>query len=175
MSQLPHSICYSEFKWRNSKQARPMPRLSCVRGRKMGDQIPEFANYKQRGEWVEMMFMARAAAEGLQVSKPYGDSAAYDFIVEHGALCRRIQVKSTIHQQNGGFTCELRGSKRTPYTPHSFDFAAVFLLPINVWFIFPQMINQICFFFKPGKANSKYHEYEEAWHLLRSNEVAKTS
>src|SRR5436305_4968528 len=35
----------------------------------MGD--PEFKNFKQRGEWVEMVFMARASREGLQVSKPY--------------------------------------------------------------------------------------------------------
>ncbi len=37
-----------------------------------------------------MLFMARASREGLQVSKPYGDSAAYDFIVESGASCLRI-------------------------------------------------------------------------------------
>jgi hypothetical protein len=53
----------------------------------MGDQKLNFKNFKQRGEWVEMLFMARAAREGLQVSKPYGDSASYDFIVESGALC----------------------------------------------------------------------------------------
>ena len=43
-----------------------------------------------------MLFMARAAREGLQVSKPYGDSASYDFIVECRARCPRVQVKSTV-------------------------------------------------------------------------------
>jgi hypothetical protein len=38
----------------------------------MGEQKLNFKNFKQRGEWVEMLFMARAAREGLQVSKPYG-------------------------------------------------------------------------------------------------------
>jgi hypothetical protein len=139
----------------------------------MGDPTVNFRNYKQRGEWVEMRFMARAAEEGLQVSKPYGDSAAYDFIVEHSARCLRVQVKSTVHQQNHGFTCELRGNKRTPYAPNAFDFAAVFLIPINVWFIFPQILDQICFFMRPGEADSKYHQYEEAWHLLRANSASQ--
>ena len=47
--------------------------------------------------------MARAAREGLQVSKPYGDSASYDFIVESGSLCSRIQVKSVVSAGEGGF------------------------------------------------------------------------
>lgn len=136
----------------------------------MGKLDAQFKTFKQRGEWVEMLFMARASAEGLQVSKPYGDSAAYDFIVEHNTRCLRIQVKSTIHRHGGGFTCEIRGNKRAPYAPCSFDFAAVFLLPVNVWFIFPQTLNQICYFLRPGKATSKYHEYEEAWQLLKPGE-----
>jgi hypothetical protein len=37
---------------------------------------------KRRGEWVELQFMARAHAHGLVVSKPWGDSARYDFVVE---------------------------------------------------------------------------------------------
>jgi hypothetical protein len=33
------------------------------------------AGCKERGEWAELCFMARAAGQGLRVSKPYGDSA----------------------------------------------------------------------------------------------------
>ena len=39
-------------------------------------------NCKERGEWAELCFMARAAELGLKVSKPYGDSASYDVGVE---------------------------------------------------------------------------------------------
>jgi hypothetical protein len=135
----------------------------------MGDPKLNFKNYKQRGEWVEMCFMARSAAEGLQVSKPYGDSAAYDFIVEHSALCLRVQVKSTLHQSSGGHCCQVRGSNRKPYVDGSFDFAAVYLIPHNKWFIIPgvQIAGQTSVFFTPGLRNSKYGQYEEAWHLLR--------
>ena len=50
---------------------------------------------KKRGEWVELQFVARAAHHGLTVSKPWGDTARYDFIVEHGGRFQRVQVKST--------------------------------------------------------------------------------
>jgi hypothetical protein len=38
----------------------------------MGRNICEtkFATYKQRGEWVEMLFMARAVQRGFRVSGP---------------------------------------------------------------------------------------------------------
>lgn len=37
---------------------------------------------KERREWAELCFMARAADRGLNVSKPHGDSASYDVGVE---------------------------------------------------------------------------------------------
>src|SRR5207248_1743008 len=128
-----------------------------------------FRTYKQRGEWVEMRFMARASEEGLRVSKPYGESAPYDFIVEHSARCLRVQVKSTTHQSHGGHCCQVRGSNHRPYLENSFDFAAVYLIPHDRWFIIPgiQIDSQTSVFFSPGLRNSKYGQYEEAWKLLR--------
>ncbi len=55
-------------------------------------------NPKRRGEWVELRFMAAAAENGLDVVRPWGDSAQYDFIVEHKARFLRIQVKSTVRR-----------------------------------------------------------------------------
>src|SRR5438128_5765380 len=101
----------------------------------MGEHEPNFKNFKQRGEWVEMLFMARASREGLQVSKPYGESAAYDFIVESGSLCSRIQVKSTRARTHNGFVCNLRCSASRTYDLGSFHFAAVHVIPLEVWFI----------------------------------------
>ncbi|MFZ0292787.1 MAG: hypothetical protein WAL52_04235 [Candidatus Sulfotelmatobacter sp.] len=37
-----------------------------------------FRTFKERGEWVELQFMARAVGGGFKVSKPWGDSSAYD-------------------------------------------------------------------------------------------------
>ena|SRR5579885_1923681 len=135
----------------------------------MGDPTLNFRNYKQRGEWVEMRFMARAAEEGLQVSKPYGDSAAYDFIVEHSARCLRVQVKSSSHRRKQSHYCQVRGSQRRAYADNSFDFVAVYLIHLQAWYIIPiaQVAGQISLYFTPGMRNSKYGQYEEAWHLLR--------
>jgi hypothetical protein len=36
---------------------------------------------KERGEWVELCFMAKAAGMGMLVSKPLGDSCRYDVLV----------------------------------------------------------------------------------------------
>jgi len=54
-----------------------------------------FANYKRRGEWVELLFMTVASGLGFNVAKPFGDSARYDVIVENEGRFLRIQVKST--------------------------------------------------------------------------------
>jgi hypothetical protein len=132
----------------------------------MGD--PEFKNFKQRGEWVEMVFMARASREGLQVSKPYGDSAAYDFIVESGSRCSRIQVKSTRSPYQKGFRCNLRASMGRKYKPDEFDFIAVHVIPADAWFIMPETMIKLGILLTPGKPDSKYYAYEEAWHLLKT-------
>ena len=133
----------------------------------MGDIELNFKNSKQRGEWVEMLFMARASREGLQVSKPYGDSAAYDFIVESGATCSRVQVKSTGSRYQKGFRCNLRASMSRRYKVNSFDFAAVHVIPLEVWFIIPMLVVNLGILVTPGKQDSKYYEYEEAWRLLK--------
>lgn len=124
---------------------------------------------KQRGEWAEIRFMARAAEHGLQVSKPWGDSASYDFVVEHRSRCLRVQVKSSMHLRDGGHYCQVRGSQRRAYVDGSFDFAAVYLIPLDLWYIIPtaQIAGQTSLFFSPKLRNSKYGQYEEAWHLLR--------
>ena len=46
---------------------------------------------KERGEWAELCFMARAAGRGLNVSRPHGDSASYDVGVEQNGRFLRIQ------------------------------------------------------------------------------------
>jgi len=64
---------------------------------------------KRRGEWVELRFMAAAAEHDLRVTKPWGDSAQYDFILEHDGRFVRIQVKSTQFKDNGAYPCAVHG------------------------------------------------------------------
>ena len=56
------------------------------------------------------------------------------------------------------------------YKPDSFDFAAIHVIPLDVWFIIPGIMINLGILLTPGKPNSKYHQYEEAWHLLKPPE-----
>src|SRR5712692_6730470 len=90
--------------------------------------------------------------------------------IKHDTRCVRVQVKSTMHQRHGRHCCQVRGSQRRSYVDDSFDFAAVYLIPEDVWYIIPsaQIAGQTSLFFSPKMRNSKYSMYKEAWHLLRT-------
>ena len=133
----------------------------------MGEELI-FKTIKLRGEYVEMLFMARASREGLQVSKPYGDSAAYDFIVEAGSLCSRVQVKSTAFQNCLGYRCCVQGAGKRKYSLDSFDFLVVYIVPSATWYIIPRFaFTGRAINLRPGKQGSKYYPYEEAWDSLK--------
>ena len=59
---------------------------------------------KERGEWAELCFMARAKGLGMGVLKPFGESGRYDVAVENGGPILRVQVKSTIYAGVGTST-----------------------------------------------------------------------
>ncbi len=131
-------------------------------------------NPKKRGEWVELQFMARAAAHGLTVSKPWGDSTRYDFIVEHSGQCRRVQVKSTAHQVEGGYLCHCtRRDKHGlgPYTSADVDFVAAYIIPEDLWYVIPiaELARvKTAIWLKPQHSRNRYNCFLEAWHLLRT-------
>ncbi len=129
---------------------------------------------KRRGEWAEMRFMAMAAENGLLVTKPYGDSAAYDFAVERGGKFARVQVKSTISIHGTGYECTLRGCPE-PYGPNDFDFLAVYVILEDVWYIIPgkKVFGKWSIALYPNSRKAMYEPYREAWHLLRG-ESAKS-
>lgn len=123
---------------------------------------------KRRGEWAELRFMGRAAELGLQVSKPWGETAQYDFIVEYKGELARVQVKSTMFKDRGGYSCTVRDS-RGPYQGDAFDFLAAYLIPEDVWYIIPaeRLKGQGSIALYPKLKNAKYGRYKEAWELLK--------
>jgi len=123
---------------------------------------------KRRGEWAEMRFMAMAAENGLEVTKPFGEMARYDFIVEHEGRFARVQVKSTIRTLGSGYACTMRGW-RDPYGRNEFDFVAVCLVLEDLWYIIPgkNVLGKWSIALCPNSRKAKYAPYREAWYLLR--------
>ena len=141
---------------------------------------PKISHHKRRGEWVELQFMARATGKGFTVSKPWGDSARYDFIVERRGRFRRVQVKSTMFRVGAASGCSPRAymcgirtgnkkGKRSAYRAKDIDFFACFVIPLDLWYIMPiaEMSRVRCgALLDPGRPANRYFRFLEAWHLL---------
>jgi hypothetical protein len=133
---------------------------------------------KQRGEWAELCFMAKAAGLGFKLNRPFGESTQYDVVVDLGSRFVKVQVKSTWHQPHRRMSKRKQGVFRAAMRPWSrpqryqlsdFDYLAFYVIPKDVWYIIPAAIalarRSLCV--RPGDRDNKYERYREAWHLLR--------
>jgi hypothetical protein len=123
---------------------------------------------KLRGEWAELKFMTKATEQGLCVSKPWGEVSRYDFLVEYNGLVSRVQVKSTMFVDRGGYSCSTRGSNG-PYEEGAFDFLAAYVIPEDEWYIIPaeKITGQGSIALYPKLERAKYRAYCEAWELFK--------
>ena len=137
------------------------------------------SDQKERGEWVELLFMANAARMGLKVAKPHGDSARYDVIVQGGGKLYRVQVKSTTFERKGCYEClcfwsrvsKTRQAKQ--YSDEQIDVVAAYVVPEDSWFIIPISELQTKTLYLPPRQRakaSKYGRFMEAWDLLGAGE-----
>lgn len=131
-------------------------------------------NPKRRGEWVELKFMERAAGLELEVSKPWGDSARYDVGVECCGRQSKVQVKSTMclskHSEHS-YVCTVHPNQNgRPYHRNEFDFLAAYVIPEDVWYIFPASVvlkgTMNMLILSPSVPGHRYERFKEAWHLL---------
>jgi hypothetical protein len=130
--------------------------------------VEKFTNYKQRGEWVELLFMTRAAKRGFSVSKPWGDSARYDITLEQDGRFKRVQVKCTDRWNGSAYTCGLVSGKQKRYTIKQIDYFAIYLVLDDIWYIFPakRLIGQTAVVLTPHRQGHEHGRYKEAWDLL---------
>jgi PD-(D/E)XK endonuclease len=138
----------------------------------------KFGSYKQRGEWVELQFMAQAAQRRFAVCKPWGDTRPYDVGIEHGQNFLRVQVKSTSRRRGAGYYCEVKPNhqNKCDYTLEQIDLFAAYVIPQNAWYLIPAalllgerrigvvMLSPVV---RPVKKKSYCYEcYRDAWSLL---------
>jgi hypothetical protein len=129
-----------------------------------------FRNSTERGEWAEIRFVVRAVEQHFRVSKPWGNSAPYDLMVERDGRAHRVQVKSTIHRVGpGSYACRLPSEKRMLHLLKEVDFLAAYVIPADLWYIIPVATvrkQQGSIWLSPWKRDSKYERYMESWYLL---------
>ncbi len=146
-------------------------------------------NRKRRGELSELAFFYKATSLGFNLSKPWGDSSRYDFVVEHNGLLSKVQVKSTSQLwipgtrsratappgvlPTGGYylNCQRRMKGGTfPYTPDEVDFFAAHIVPLDIWYVLPLSAvgSKYYLLFYPHlpARDLRLAPYREAWHLL---------
>jgi hypothetical protein len=123
---------------------------------------------KARGEWGESMFMARAVELGLPVSRPWGESNSFDFVVGKPGRFVSVQVKSTTVKNCGGYVCSVR-QNNARYARGAFDFVAAYVIPEDVWYIIPakKLAGRGCVTLCSNSGEANFEEYREAWYLLR--------
>src|SRR5579864_9742782 len=138
----------------------------------------KFRTFKERGEWVELQFMAEAASHGYHVLKPCGDSLEYDVAVEHSGEMIRVQVKSSANRNGTGYLCYFRRGYATkePYSVDELDIFAAYIIPEQAWYLIPAGVilkrprKGVPIYLCPVTARRKnryrYEQYREAWHLL---------
>ncbi len=126
-------------------------------------------DYKKRGEWVELKFMAEAAERNLSTSKSYGHSKNFDVVVGRPGKFVGAQVKSTSFKQSNGYHCNLATHHHQAYAAGAFDFLAAYIVPENVWYIIPAKLihGKGSIMLYPNQPTTKYEQYREAWNLLR--------
>ncbi len=134
----------------------------------------KIADRKLRGEWAEMVFMARATELGIPVSKPWGESRGYDLVVGRPRRFVAVQVKSTTSTLEPGWICNVRAGHK-PYPPGSFDFLAAYVVLEDAWYIIPEeeVRGMENITLHTGSSWAKYEEYREAWYLLDPNAEAE--
>jgi hypothetical protein len=123
---------------------------------------------KARGEWAELRFITRAIELKFRVSKPWGETGPYDCIIDHHGRLSRVQVKCTCKKRLQSYVCSV-SNNRGPYSPRDIDFVAALIIPTETWYLLPIAILGRSFdvWLTPQRKNSRYAEFQEAWHLLR--------
>jgi hypothetical protein len=141
-------------------------------------EVDTHSTRKWAGEQAEAAFLNKATSLGLSVSKPWGDSERYDFVVNAGRRMLRVQVKSTAYQHGGRCRYSINALCHAAlYTEDEIDFLAVYIVPLDLWYIIPvkACLNRksLRFYPKATTFRSRYEKYREAWWRLQSKEVAK--
>jgi hypothetical protein len=160
---------------------KPKSRVTAP-GRDARPRKPFVRNAKWRGEIVETAFLHKAASMGFAVTKPFGESQSYDFIVDSGPRLWRVQVKSGASMCRNSyivvahhFLVEQKG--KIAYTAEQIDVLAAYVVPADAWYIIPVCALTPCttlFLFPHLSGHAgKYERFREAWFLMACRQTGE--
>lgn len=134
-------------------------------------------NPKLAGELAESAFMTTALTRGFIVSRPFGESAAYDVVIDNRALrppdarsrLWRIQVRSVSGRPPFRVTT-FHGHAKRPITSADADFLAVLIVPLATWYLIPVRVFSpamgLWLFPHVAGSRGRFEQYREAWRTL---------
>ena len=126
---------------------------------------------KELGELAEAEFLRRALAMRMAITKPWGESRAYDFIVDAEGKLTRVQVKAAFREgRQGGYSLRVYRSSKRSYTKKEIDALAGYAAPEDAWYLLPVRViwrvKSLKLFPGSKKRRSKLEKWREAWWLL---------
>lgn len=137
-------------------------------------------NTKLRGDIAEQAAVLQAMKHGCGVLKPLGDRLAYDLVLDVDGTLVKIQVKSAwFDEPSGNYVVDTRRTKTNRremicdrYNVKDFDYALVYLEPLDLFYVFPVEIfidyGSEIHFVEADKRQRKPRsaEYRNAWQLI---------
>jgi hypothetical protein len=128
-------------------------------------------NPKMMGELSEAAFLLKAQSLGCRASKPWGDSARYDFILDSGKRLWRVQLKSTGVLHKRGYEVQpiygVYGRGKARYTADDIDVLVVHIRTRDIWYVLPVEVvafdKNLRFYPDIECKCARWEKYREAW------------
>jgi len=140
-------------------------------------------NSKRTGELLEAAFLHKAVGLGFRVTKPWGDSERYDFVLDSGRRLWRVQIKCTATERAGGYHIQpihfVYGKNKVVYTADDIDVLAAHIVPLDVWYVLPvgalAQGTSLRLYPDDGCKAARFEKYREAWQVFRDEEAGEES
>jgi hypothetical protein len=153
---------------RKKLQAQSMPENQVQQAPKCKHLPP-----KLRGELGELDFLRKAMGMGMLVSKPWGDSYRYDFLVDWEGKLSRTQVRSTEYrswQSYAVHACVYVRGRAIPLTAKDIDVLVAYISTRNIWYVLPVRAfsprTALSFYPDGSKKGGEFEKYREAWWVM---------
>ena len=129
---------------------------------------------KWMGELWELDFLRKALGMGMLVSKPWGDSYRYDFIVDTGGVRWRVQVRATESRFGArGYAVHASvyvGQKIVGLTAKDIDVIVAYIASRDIWYVVPVKAfvprKNLWFYPDGSKKGARFEKYRDAWWVM---------